>query len=225
MIDVIYLFIFVTFAFFLVIVSNCTGQQKKLIEKYKLCELAEIKLITALKQMRFEDKQIFYNLYIPNRDNYTQIDVLVVCKIGIIVFEVKDYTGWIFGGIDEKYWYHTYANQEKYKMINPIRQNLNHISCLRQQIKGINMFNVVVFFGDCWLKNTKFLSSKSCLIYATDLDKCIQYLYHHNKHCYDKIKNNHLMQLQEFMNNAHNTEIVEKHKAYIRNIKTQNHEQ
>ena len=87
------------------------------------------------------------------------------------------------------------------------------------------MFNVVIFYGDCNLKNTKFLSSKSCCIYAEDLVTCIQYLYNHNKHCYNKINSVHATKLQEFMNNAHNTEIVEKHKAYIRNIKTQNHEQ
>ena len=86
------------------------------------------------------------------------------------------------------------------------------------------MFNVVVFFGDCWLKNTKFLSSKSCLIYAEDLDNCIQYLYHHNKPCYKTIKSNHATKLQEFMNNAYNNEIVEKHRAYVDTMKNHNNE-
>ena len=91
MIDVSYLFIFVTFVFFIVSLSNILKNKKiyeNVIEKYKSCEQAEIELITTLKQLGFEERQIFYNLYIPNGQNYTQIDVLVVCKIGIIVFEV-----------------------------------------------------------------------------------------------------------------------------------------
>ena len=102
--------------------------------KYKFLEQSEIRLIEMLREIGFEEKQIFYNLYIPVGQNYQQIDVCVVCKIGIIVFEVKDFAGWIFGGVDEKYWYHTYRHQEKYKMYNPIRQNNVHISCMKRII-------------------------------------------------------------------------------------------
>lgn len=50
-------------------------------------------------------KAIFHDLYIqkPNGE-YTQVDVAVATKAGIIVFEVKDYSGWIFGNEHQRYW-------------------------------------------------------------------------------------------------------------------------
>ena len=162
MVDIIFYFIFLLFVALVVRKWNKNEAKRKFIDKYGLCQPAEIALIMALKRIGFEDKQIFFNLYVPNGENYTQIDVLVVCRIGIIVFEVKDYNSAIFGGIDEKYWHHTYISHDTYQMYNPIIQNANHISCLKKHFSGFNMLNVVVFFGNCRLRHTKFLSSKSC---------------------------------------------------------------
>lgn len=55
--------------------------------------------------MGINPRAIFHDLYIqkPNGE-YTQIDVAVATKTGIIVFEVKDYSGWIFGSEHQKYW-------------------------------------------------------------------------------------------------------------------------
>ena len=35
--------------------------------------------------------------------NITQVDVVVATKKGIIVFEIKDYSGWIFGNEQQRY--------------------------------------------------------------------------------------------------------------------------
>lgn len=41
---------------------------------------------------------IFHDLYVKKSNgNFTQIDLVVATKVGIIVFEIKDYSGWIFG--------------------------------------------------------------------------------------------------------------------------------
>ena len=159
-----------------------------------------------LKAIGFEDKQIFFNLYVPNGENYQQIDVLVVCKIGIIVFEVKDYQGLISGGIDDKYWRAIYSWHNFYEMYNPITQNSNHIECLKKYFKELNFINVVVFFGKCNLKYTKFLSKTCCVIYGNYLQDCIKYLYFHNKKNNSTIKKEYSDFLNKFMENGNNEE-------------------
>ena len=67
----------------------------------------------------------------PNRE-YTQIDVAVATKAGIIVFEVKDYSGWIFGNEHQKYWTQILAfGKEKHRFYNPVMQNYGHIQAIR----------------------------------------------------------------------------------------------
>ena len=60
-------------------------------------EWSERRVILKLLKDGINPKAIFHDLYIqkPNGE-YTQVDVAVATKTGIIVFEVKDYSGWIF---------------------------------------------------------------------------------------------------------------------------------
>lgn len=60
-------------------------------------EWSERRVVLKLLKMGINPRAIFHDLYIqkPNGE-YTQIDVAVATKTGIIVFEVKDYSGWIF---------------------------------------------------------------------------------------------------------------------------------
>ena len=68
-------------------------------------ERSERKVILELLKAGVNPKAIFHDLYIqkPNGE-YTQVDVVVATAAGIIVFEVKDYSGWIFGNEHQKYW-------------------------------------------------------------------------------------------------------------------------
>ena len=67
-------------------------------------EWSERTVVLKLLKMGINPRAIFHDLYIqkPNGE-YTQIDVAVATKTGIIVFEVKDYSGWIFGSEHQKY--------------------------------------------------------------------------------------------------------------------------
>ncbi len=80
---------------------------------------------------------IFHDLYVKKRDgNYLQIDLVVATKAGIIVFEVKDYKGWIFGAGYKPQWTQKLNNGKiKHRFYNPILQNKQHIDDLRKQIK------------------------------------------------------------------------------------------
>ena len=67
-------------------------------------EWSERQVILRLLKAGVNPKAIFHDLYIQkNNGEYTQIDIAVATKAGIIVFEVKDYSGWIFGNEYQRY--------------------------------------------------------------------------------------------------------------------------
>lgn len=112
-------------------------KERKLIEQVTPItrgEKSERKVILSLLKEGINPKAIFHDLYIqkPNRE-YTQIDVAVATKAGIIVLEVKDYSGWIFGNEHQKYWTQILAfGKEKHRFYNPVMQNYGHIQAIRQ---------------------------------------------------------------------------------------------
>lgn len=111
-------------------------KEQKLIEQVTPItrgEESERKVILNLLKEGINPKAIFHDLYIqkPNRE-YTQIDVAVATKAGIIVLEVKDYSGWIFGNEHQKYWTQILAfGKEKHRFYNPVMQNYGHIQAIR----------------------------------------------------------------------------------------------
>lgn len=111
-------------------------KERKLIEQVTPItrgEKSERKVILSLLKEGINPKAIFHDLYIQklNRE-YTQIDVAVATKAGIIVLEVKDYSGWIFGNEHQKYWTQILAfGKEKHRFYNPVMQNYGHIQAIR----------------------------------------------------------------------------------------------
>lgn len=60
-------------------------------------EDSERDLVRFLLRYGISPNAIFHDAYFHySYDHYTQTDVIVATKVGIIVFEVKDYSGWIF---------------------------------------------------------------------------------------------------------------------------------
>lgn len=75
--------------------------------------------------------QVFFNVYIPKEDGTTsEIDALYLAPWGIVVFENKNYSGWIFGKENDSKWVQTFHRNAKYPFPNPIRQNQSHIKAL-----------------------------------------------------------------------------------------------
>lgn len=123
---------------------------------------AEHKLISSLLDYGISPKAIFHDLYVKNgRYGFAQIDVVVATRVGIIVFEVKNYSGWIFGKGRQNQWTQVlnYGNN-KYRFYNPVLQNESHIKILQKQSKQFNnlpFYSVVVFYGNCELRNVSFI--------------------------------------------------------------------
>lgn len=66
---------------------------------------SERQLVRTLLKAGIPNQVIFHDLYLrkPN-GGCAQIDVVVPTSAGIIVFEVKDYSGWLFGKGDQEQW-------------------------------------------------------------------------------------------------------------------------
>lgn len=141
--------------------------------------LAEQELISSLKNYGINSKAIFHNLYVSKSNGkYSQIDVAVLTNRGLIVFEVKNYSGWIYGNAYQKYWTQVLAyGKYKYKLYNPLMQNAEHIRALRQnlpQTPDIPIYSVVVFYGSAELKNISYSHPNVYLIYSNSICNVLQ---------------------------------------------------
>lgn len=132
-------------------------------------ERSERDLIYRLVKAGIPASTIFHDLYIPNEHGHTQIDLVVPTNIGVFVFEVKDYSGWIFGNANSKKWMQVLAyGKEKYQFYNPIMQNDGHIAALRNttiQLQDIPIYSMIVFYGSCRLKNISNIPENCHVVY------------------------------------------------------------
>lgn len=120
-------------------------------------------------------KRILTNLYIPKEDGTTtEIDLLMIIKSGIYVFESKNYSGWIFGDDKSKYWTQTLKGGKKSKFINPIIQNRAHISALKKVFDKVNeetIYSVIVFSERCELRKITLSTSKVTVLKRGRLER------------------------------------------------------
>ena len=112
---------------------------------------------------------IFHDLYVKKRSGrFAQIDLVLPTKVGIIVFEVKDYSGWIFGKGYQNYWTQVLAyGEEKYRFYNPVKQNEGHIEALKwqlRQVANIPFYSVIVFYGDCVLRDVSYIPEGTYIV-------------------------------------------------------------
>ena len=141
-------------------------------------EWSERRVVLRLLKMGINPKAIFHDLYIqkPNGE-YTQVDVAVATKAGIIVFEVKDYSGWIFGNEHQKYWTQLFAyGKEKHRLYNPVMQNSGHIQAIRQclqQNPDTPIYSVIVFFGSSEFKDVTCNAINTFIIYPRSIQQVV----------------------------------------------------
>lgn len=141
-------------------------------------EWSERRVVLKLLKMGINPRAIFHDLYIqkPNGE-YTQIDVAVATKTGIIVFEVKDYSGWIFGSEHQKYWTQLLAyGKEKHRFYNPVMQNAGHIQAIRHclpQNPSIPIYSVIVFFGNSEFKDITCNADNTFIIYPRSIQQVV----------------------------------------------------
>lgn len=177
--------VFLLFIFFCLFsvaaaITNCIKNNKLIEQVTPLSrgEWSERRLILQLLKAGVNPRAIFHDLYIQKANGeYVQIDVAVATKSGIIVFEVKDYSGWIFGNEKQRYWTQILAyGKEKHRFYNPIMQNASHIKVLRARFPhnpDIPMFSAIVFYGNCTLKDVTIHSANTYVMRPSSIRKFI----------------------------------------------------
>lgn len=123
-------------------------------------EPSERDLFFRLRNAQFSAENIFPDLYIPlGNKRFSQIDLVLLTEVGLIVFEVKDYSGWIFGNGRQPKWTQVLNyGKEKYRFYNPILQNTQHIKRLKSYLgQNIPCFSMIVFYGNCELKDVSLI--------------------------------------------------------------------
>lgn len=129
-------------------------------------------------EKRYSEGLILANVYIPSKeDRTTEIDLIMVHKTGIYVFESKNYSGWIYGQEADKKWTIALNARTKNQVLNPIIQNKIHIKALMSLLElDENYFESVIVFSErCELKKVQTKTSvmkRNDLI--TNLDKIIE---------------------------------------------------
>ena len=132
---------------------------------------SERDLILKLLKNGLPSNSIFHDLYIKKYDgSYSQVDLVVVSEIGIIVIEVKKYSGWIYGVGNREKWVQVLDyGKVKYSIYNPVFQNDGHIRSIKSQLPGyftLPFYSLIVFYGNCELKKISNIPSEVTVVKA-----------------------------------------------------------
>ena len=182
---------------------------------------SEKSLILQLLKSGIPPVTIYHDLIIKkDNDKFSQIDLVLVTSEGIIVFEVKDYSGWIFGSGNNTNWTQILSyGKRKYKFYNPIKQNNNHITELRKTLKqfeNIPFFSLIVFFGDCELKEINYVPKGTYLVKGHRVFEVLDLIKNENEPTEYTNKREVVDKLKELVSLGEN---VEYQKQHIENIK------
>ena len=184
---------------------------------------SERDLVLSLLKNGIPAETIFHDLYLKKPSgNFSQIDLAVATNIGILVFEVKEYNGWIFGTGQNKHWTQVLAyGKRKYKLYNPIKQNSQHIIDLKNSLKqfeAIPFYSIIVFYGNCVLKDINLIPEGTFLVKSTRVvDITNQLIFGKGLTNYSN-KKEVIQLLDEAVKNGEDNEIRMKHFNYVKEI-------
>lgn len=116
---------------------------------------------------------VFHDVYLTKEDgNTTQVDHIVVSKMGIFVIETKNYTGWIFGSEKQRKWTQViYKNKQSF--YNPILQNRTHVKALKQLFQIDHDVHSIIVFSDSATLKFKEPFTTATVIQTAQLKKTI----------------------------------------------------
>ena len=180
---------------------------------------SERNLILNLLEIGIPEKSIFHDLYLERYNNkYSQIDLVVPTRVGILVFEVKDYSGWIYGKGNQDKWTQVLSyGREKHHFYNPIKQNKYHIQELQRKLKeNVPFFSIIVFYGNSELQDISFIPQGTFVTKWYRVGEVISSIFEHTPPACYKDKQNVVRILKEAVKNGDKEGIDMEH---IENIK------
>lgn len=111
-------------------------------EHETLGQSGERHLYLELKRYGVPRQQVFRNVYIPAlsrsgkiNGKTTEIDLLVLSRKGILIFEHKTYNGKVYGDGRHKQWVQ-YLSGKKSRFLSPVEQSRYHKICLQTFLKS-----------------------------------------------------------------------------------------
>lgn len=181
----------------------------------------ERRMVLKLLKSGIPYQTIFHDLYLKKPGNhYCQIDLVVATKVGIIVFEVKKYNGWIFGLANQTHWTQVLAyGREKFRFYNPILQNKKHIQDLKKQLpqfQNVPFYSMIVFFGNCSLRNLDYVPESTFVVKPSRAIKVLNKILEQNEPAKYTNKREIVNLLQSASLNGENGDIRD---AHIKNIR------
>lgn len=140
---------------------------------------SEMQMVAKLVEFGIPREHIFHDLYIvKNQKEFAQADLVVLTQVGLLVIEVKEYSGWIFGDGNQSKWTQVMAyGKQKYYFYNPILQNKSHISELKKHLyhfSDMPYHSVVVFFGDCEFKSINYVPQGTLIVKANRVSEALR---------------------------------------------------
>ena len=176
-------------------------------------------LVLTLLKSGIPKETIFHDLYLKKSNGkYCQVDVVVATSVGIIVFEIKRYSGWIFGTGYQKQWTQVLAfGLEKHRFYNPVIQNKTHIENLKRQLNQGNVpfFSVIVFYGDCRFKDISSIPDGIFLIKSDKIIEAVKTIKETNNPAMYRCKVEVVRVLREAAYNGGNISVQKQH---VKNI-------
>lgn len=184
---------------------------------------SERKFVLRLLKSGIPTVTIYHDMYVPKSNGqYSQIDAVVLTKVGIIVFEVKDYSGWLFGNGYHDYWTQVLSyGEEKHRFYNPIKQNASHIASLKEGLKhcaDVPFFSVIVFYGNCVLKNVSNIPPYTFIIDPNNLNRLMATIVDNNPPANYADKWGTIEIMKRYVANGRNEWIRSQHIRNVRNI-------
>jgi len=211
--------LFVTFVLFSIYQTIRDIQLLRTVTQLNRGTRSERNLILQLLKEGFSSNDIFHDLYIKKRDGtYSQVDIVVLTEVGVIVVEVKDFRGWIFGNGNRVKWVH-FLGKMKFSFYNPIFQNDGHIRSLKNQLVefgNIPFYSLIIFYGKCELKKVSDIPLDTMIIKSKSTIKTFNTIIQNNysSSCYN------LDEIKEVLNNGvFNGRIKEIKSQHIQDIK------
>ncbi len=110
--------------------------------------------LSLINKYKVPAEQILRNVYIPTSKGTTEIDLLIVSKKGILVFECKNYYGNVYGDGTKRKWVQ-YLGGKKHYFLSPIIQNRNHVKRIKEYFSDIKNLPVIPFFATTTNANWK----------------------------------------------------------------------
>jgi hypothetical protein len=181
---------------------------------------SERALVVHLLKMGIPADMVFHDLYLKKENGkYSQSDVIAITSVGIIIFEVKDYSGWLFGRGHQQQWTQVLNyGKEKHRFYNPILQNNTHIEEWKRkypEFQNIPFFSVIVFYGNCDLKQITDVPENCYVANELALNDVMNRILTQNTPIEIPHIENICSKFQEAVANGNNSEIRQQH---IRNI-------